>query len=101
MSKNKVDDIKEMGLGKTLSTLALICWYLDARDEGKIERANDCSPTLVIVPKSSKFCYSTVDNIAVTVNATNYVSTYWVGDPDSEVSFSDPIVSSLSININQ
>ncbi|KAH8665633.1 SNF2 family N-terminal domain-containing protein [Ilyonectria robusta] len=49
----------EMGLGKTLSTLALICWYLDARDEGKIERANDCSPTLVIVPKSTLIGWET------------------------------------------
>ncbi|RSL54260.1 hypothetical protein CEP54_010011 [Fusarium duplospermum] len=45
----------EMGLGKTLSTLALICSCLDARDEV----ANECSTTLVIVPKSTLIGWET------------------------------------------
>ncbi|KAM5381181.1 hypothetical protein ACJZ2D_003097 [Fusarium nematophilum] len=49
----------EMGLGKTLSTLALICWYLDARDDGKMDGANDCSTTLVVVPKSTLIGWET------------------------------------------
>jgi SNF2 family DNA or RNA helicase len=43
-----------MGLGKTLSTLALICWHLDAIDDGTFEVVQNCWTTLVVVPKSSK-----------------------------------------------
>ena len=45
---------KEMGLGKTLSTLALICWDLDAMADGRIGAIKG-GRTLVVVPKSSKF----------------------------------------------
>ncbi|KAJ3542098.1 hypothetical protein NM208_g4029 [Fusarium decemcellulare] len=43
----------EMGFGKTLSTLALICWHMDARNSSAIERAEGCSTSLVVAPKST------------------------------------------------
>jgi hypothetical protein len=45
---------QEMGLGKTLSTLALIMWYLDSLD-GQIGSPEQSIPraTLIVAPKSS------------------------------------------------
>jgi SNF2 family DNA or RNA helicase len=45
---------KDMGLGKTLSTLALICLSLD-HNSGNGDKA---LPTLVVTTKSSTFCQS-------------------------------------------
>ena len=46
-----------MGLGKTLSLLALVCSHLDALDGRAIEAdepLHDSRTTLIIAPKSSK-----------------------------------------------
>jgi SNF2 family DNA or RNA helicase len=44
-----------MGLGKTLATLALICWYLDILDSTKHEEKSSkrLKTTLIVVPKTS------------------------------------------------
>jgi SNF2 family DNA or RNA helicase len=44
-----------MGLGKTLTTLALICWYLDVRGADEYAVDNQSSTTLIVVPKSSMY----------------------------------------------
>lgn len=46
---------KDMGLGKTLSVLALICTSLDihANTEG-LDQSQGCRRTLIIAPKSSR-----------------------------------------------
>ncbi len=47
-----------MGLGKTLTTLALIAWHLDAidnaRNAGSAQEPNVNRTTLIVTPKSSK-----------------------------------------------
>ena len=47
---------QEMGLGETLTTLALICWYLDLRDSLRLQakESNRTKTTLIVVPKSSE-----------------------------------------------
>ncbi|KAF5530925.1 SNF2 family domain-containing protein [Fusarium mexicanum] len=43
---------QDMGLGKTLSTLALISWFLDVMDNGCVPET--CRTTLIVAPNSSK-----------------------------------------------
>ncbi len=47
---------QEMGLGKTLSTLALIAWHLDVIDgvDDATGANTDQRATLIVTPKSSK-----------------------------------------------
>ncbi|KAF4952520.1 hypothetical protein FGADI_6755 [Fusarium gaditjirri] len=46
-------DLKEMGLGKTLCVLSLICWSLDLlRDYEARVHESESSVTLVVIPKS-------------------------------------------------
>ena len=50
----QADSSKDMGLGKTLSALALIAWSLDMFDEtSEGKKAIVTCPTLVIVTKST------------------------------------------------
>lgn len=49
-------EIQEMGLGKTLSVLALICWSLDTPDSQKSPTNNGVPrATLIVAPKSSTY----------------------------------------------
>ncbi|KAF4495970.1 SNF2 family domain containing protein [Fusarium agapanthi] len=43
---------RDMGLGKTLSTLALISWFLDVMDNADVPET--CRTTLIVAPNSSK-----------------------------------------------
>lgn len=44
-----------MGLGKTLSVLALIAWFLDTLDNASLsQQASTPHTTLIVSPKSSK-----------------------------------------------
>lgn len=45
---------QEMGLGKTLCVLSLICWSLDSlRNAEAQENGSESFTTLVVIPKSS------------------------------------------------
>jgi len=46
-----------MGLGKTLTVLALICWYLDKKDTDIGEDDSRPSSTLIVAPKSSEYSH--------------------------------------------
>jgi hypothetical protein len=52
------DFAEDMGLGKTLTTLALLCWHLDALDDesNALATAENCilRQSLIVTPKSSK-----------------------------------------------
>ena len=48
------DGVKEMGLGKTLSLLALVCASIDMQTDQIASSQNGmCHGTLIITPKSS------------------------------------------------
>lgn len=45
-----------MGLGKTLSLLALICWSLDSQANSVVaSKGKESRTTLIVAPKSSRF----------------------------------------------
>ncbi|CCF39919.1 hypothetical protein CH063_10627, partial [Colletotrichum higginsianum] len=46
----------EMGLGKTLSILSLICWSIDSINNDKAKDNNEqSSSTLIVTPKSGTY----------------------------------------------
>ena len=54
-----------MGLGKTLSVLALIAWFLDTLDNDSLSaQASIPRATLIVAPKSSKMDI-TLENISL------------------------------------
>ena len=69
--KNATDTLKDMGLGKSLSLLALVCSSLDSLTDQEESPENGMSrATLIVTPKSSMsqifiFCI----NISLTVLA--------------------------------
>ncbi|RYP65443.1 hypothetical protein DL771_008315 [Monosporascus sp. 5C6A] len=48
-----------MGLGKTLTTLALVCWHLDMGDMDEKEVDNQSNATLIVAPKSTLIGWQT------------------------------------------
>lgn len=77
--------IKEMGLGKTLSTLALICWDLDAMADRKADVPEESRTTLVVAPKSSKL--GLIRLASFTLGRLTITSTYQLGNSNEGVGY--------------
>jgi hypothetical protein len=63
---NSSNPYQEMGLGKTLSVLALIAWFLDTLDNASLSKQPSIPrTTLIVAPKSSKI-HIILENISAT-----------------------------------
>jgi len=67
---------KEMGLGKTLTTLALICGHLDERDSRTLPGSKQPIATLIVAPKTVILAWETQIRTHIDLSRIAFVTYY-------------------------